>query len=75
MVAETVAVSSFLDAVAVVVEWEATPLSLLAEVVHSLRKAQATIVGAIITKVNVRANEAYTKPTVAYRGRGYSDGG
>jgi polysaccharide biosynthesis transport protein len=59
VVAESLAVSALVDGVIVVAEWEVTPLHVLAEVYHSLRKAQADVIGAVITKVNINAIEGY----------------
>jgi polysaccharide biosynthesis transport protein len=66
VVAESIAVSAFVDAVIVVVEWEVTPLHTLAEMYHSLRKAQATVIGAVINKVNVRRTEGYANRSQQY---------
>ena len=59
LVAESVAISALVDGVIVAAEWEVTPLPVLADEYHSLRKAQANVIGAVITKVNVRAIEGY----------------
>ena len=66
VVAESVAVSAFVDGVIVVAEWEVTPLHMLADVYHSLRKAQANVIGAVINKVNVRATEGYMNRSQQY---------
>ena len=66
VVAESVAVSAFVDGVIVVAEWEVTPLPVLADVYHSLRKAQANVIGAVITKVNVRAIEGNVNRSQRY---------
>lgn len=62
LVAESVTVSAFVDGVIVVAEWEVTPLPVLVEEYHSLRKAQANVLGAVITKVNVSAIEGSQHP-------------
>ncbi len=59
VVAESLAVGALVDGVIVVAEWEVTPLHALAEVHHSLRKVQANVIGAVITKVNINAIEGY----------------
>lgn len=69
LVAESVAISAFVDGVIVVAEWEVTPLAMLAEVYHSLRKAQADVIGVVINKVNVRATERYVNRWQQYLSR------
>ena len=59
VVAKSLAVSALVDGVIVIAEWEVTPFHALAEVYHSLRKAQADVIGAVITKVNINAIEGY----------------
>lgn len=70
MVAEAIAISALLDGVIILAEWEKTPMYMLMDAAHSLRKAQAHVIGAAITKVAVRAAENYTKPTGPYLYRG-----
>lgn len=60
------ALSSQLDGVIVLAEWGETPLPLLADTVHSLRKSHAKILGAVLTKVAMHASEL-----AGYRARGY----
>lgn len=74
-VAEALPVCGFVDGVVIVSEWEETPLPELADVVHSLRKAQANIVGTVITKVNVEAGGSYVQSGLAYGYGGFGRDG
>jgi capsular exopolysaccharide synthesis family protein len=69
LVAESITVSALVDGVIVVAEWEVTPLPVLADEYHSLRKAQANVLGAVITKVNVSAIEGSQHPYYNLVGR------
>lgn len=61
------ALSSQLDGVIILAEWGETPLPLLADTVHALRKSHAKILGAVLTKVSIHVSEL-----AGYRARGYT---
>lgn len=71
LVAEALAVCGYLDGIVVVSEWEETPLPILAETTHMLRKAMAPLMGVVITKVNVTSADGAD----AYAGYRYMDYG
>jgi capsular exopolysaccharide synthesis family protein len=61
------ALGSQLDGVIILAEWGETPLPLLADTVHSLRKSHAKILGAVLTKVAMHVSQL-----AGYRARGYT---
>jgi len=58
-VVDGLAVCPLLDAVILVAEWGSSPVPLLAEVLHELRRASASPLGIVLTKVDERAEEGY----------------
>ena len=65
--ADALVVSALLDGVITVIEWGATPAPQVADVVHGLIAAQATVLGAILTKVDGPAQLFYGPYSVALR--------
>ena len=66
---ETLAVSSVLDGVVIVAEWEVTPMPVLADAVYQLRRANTTVAGLVLTKVDRMHEEVYG---ARIRGREYT---
>jgi capsular exopolysaccharide synthesis family protein len=57
-VPDGIALGALLDGIIVVAEWGGTPVELLSEVTRALDKAQAPLLGVVITKVPRRARDA-----------------
>jgi len=64
--ADGLAISSLLDSVILLAEWGETPLRLLEETAYSLRAAQASLLGVVITKVSPKAMDTIGKRSHSY---------
>jgi capsular exopolysaccharide synthesis family protein len=69
-VVDGLALCPLLDAVILVAEWGSSPVPLLAEVVHDLRRVSASPLGVVLTKVEDRSEDHYGARS-AYRSRDY----
>lgn len=69
-VVDGLALSPLLDGVVVVAEWGNSPVPLLAEVLHDLRRVSASPLGVVLTKVEERSDESYGGRS-SYRSRDY----
>lgn len=69
-VSDALILSGLVDGTLFAVQWQATPRELAEEGVTQLRRAGANIIGAVLTRVDVREQERYGYGYGAYYGKG-----
>jgi polysaccharide biosynthesis transport protein len=69
-VVDGLALCPLLDGIVLVAEWANSPVPVLAEALHDLRRVSATPLGVVLTKVEERAEEGYGGRG-SYRSRDY----
>jgi Mrp family chromosome partitioning ATPase len=69
-VVDGLAMCPLLDGIVLVAEWASSPVPVLAEALHDLRRVSATPLGMVLTKVDEQADEGYGGRS-GYRNRDY----